>query len=513
MIYSYKELLNYITDIIKVPEFVLLTVEGGKFSNSNIGKIDDLLKNNSNETLILVLIPKNVIFTVDNNFTSIFIKNKVTNQVKIKKCIDSYYTKVISAILKKVEKLNTLNEKFSLKLIDIPTLFRDNFTKLKEIFINNNQTEFDIIAKAAKEFEEVYQLYKGQFAKVKELSETYINSLSSVLEEKVIYNEESLDKIYILNSQIIFRAIEDDSNKNKKDLVEILSEVNLYRKNLEHYYEIINIPSMFLSDTSEIENEIQKRQSFDMIYRSIMDYVENTLISNEEKRRKEFTDKMRQNNKTELYLKIIESYYKDTKIKIGVNSDSLPLVNQLKNNFEQINSFLFDSENNHKNYVDNNNISIIRNDLKKILSDNFKYEVDDNKDTIPSMIQYIYDKTKNYDVSFSNNSSLAYSIFLDDNKAFPSTGNLLKRNSSLTLNKNIGIEKIVTKFEDKVFFYDNLYDYIIKYLTKINSKHIGEIKKENPQSLGDEIERIIKENFSLKTKYTKLLLTLERIKK
>ena len=99
------------------------------------------------------------------------------------------------------------------------------------------------------------------------------------------------------------------------------------------------------------------------------------------------------------------------------------------------------------------------------------------------------------------------------NKAFPSTGNLLKRNSSLTLNKNIGIEKIVTKFEDKVFFYDNLYDYIIKYLTKINSKHIGEIKKENPQSLGDEIERIIKENFSLKTKYTKLLLTLERIKK
>ena len=513
MIYSYKELLNYITDIIKVPEFVLLTVEGGKFSNSNIGKIDDLLKNNSNETLILVLIPKNVIFTVDNNFTSIFIKNKVTNQVKIKKCIDSYYTKVISAILKKVEKLNTLNEKFSLKLIDIPTLFRDNFTKLKEIFINNNQTEFDIIAKAAKEFEEVYQLYKGQFAKVKELSETYINSLSSVLEEKVIYNEESLDKIYILNSQIIFRAIEYDSNKNKKDLVEILSEVNLYRKNLEHYYEIINIPSMFLSDTSEIENEIQKRQSFDMIYRSIMDYVENTLISNEEKRRKEFTDKMRQNNKTELYLKIIESYYKDTKIKIGVNSDSLPLVNQLKNNFEQINSFLFDSENNHKNYVDNNNISIIRNDLKKILSDNFKYEVDDNKDTIPSMIQYIYDKTKNYDVSFSNNSSLAYSISLDDNKAFPSTGNLLKKNSSLNLNKNIGIEKIVTKFEDKVFFYDNLYDYIIKYLTKINSKHIGEIKKENPQSLGDEIERIIKENFSLKTKYTKLLLTLERIKK
>ena len=513
MIYSYKELLNYITDIIKVPEFVLLTVEGGKFSNSNIGKIDDLLKNNSNETLILVLIPKNVIFTVDNNFTSIFIKNKVTNQVKIKKCIDSYYTKVISAILKKVEKLNTLNEKFSLKLIDIPTLFRDNFTKLKEIFINNNQTEFDIIAKAAKEFEEVYQLYKGQFAKVKELSETYINSLSSVLEEKVIYNEESLDKIYILNSQIIFRAIEYDSKKNKKDLVEILSEVNLYRKNLEHYYEIINIPSMFLSDTSEIENEIQKRQSFDMIYRSIMDYVENTLISNEEKRRKEFTDKMRQNNKTELYLKIIESYYKDTKIKIGVNSDSLPLVNQLKNNFEQINSFLFDSENNHKNYVDNNNISIIRNDLKKILSDNFKYEVDDNKDTIPSMIQYIYDKTKNYDVSFSNNSSLAYSIFLDDNKAFPSTGNLLKRNSSLNLNKNIGIEKIVTKFEDKVFFYDNLYDYIIKYLTKINSKHIREIKKENPQSLGDEIERIIKENFSLKTKYTKLLLTLERIKK
>ena len=246
-----------------------------------------------------------------------------------------------------------------------------------------------------------------------------------------------------------------------------------------------------------------------------MDYVENTLISNEEKRRKEFTDKMRQNNKTELYLKLIESYYKETKIKIGVNSDSsiLPLVNQLKSNLEQIHSFLFESENNHKNYVDNNNISIIRNDLKKILSDNFKYEVDDNKDTIPSMIQYIYDKTKNYDVSFSNNSSLAYSIFLDDNKAFPSTGNLLKRNSSLTLNKNIGIEKIVTKFEDIVFFYENLYDYIMKYLTKINSKHIGEIKKENPQSLGDEIERIIKENFSLKTKYTKLLLTLERIKK
>ena len=235
----------------------MFTNEGGKFSNSNIGKFDDLLKKNINETLTLVLIPKNFIFPVDNNFTSIFIKNKVNNQVKIKKCIDSYYTKVISAIIKKVERLNTVNEKFSLKLIDIPTLFKDNFTKLKEIFINNNQTEFDIIAKAAKEFEDVYQLYKGQFAKVKELSETYINSLSSILEEKVIFDEESLDKNYILNSQLIFRAIEYDSNKNKKDLVEILSEVNLYRKNLEHYYDIINIPSMFLSDTSEIENEIQ----------------------------------------------------------------------------------------------------------------------------------------------------------------------------------------------------------------------------------------------------------------
>ena len=58
MIYSYKELLNYITDIIKVPEFVLLTVEGGKFSNSNIGKIEDLIKKKSNKTRILGLIPK-----------------------------------------------------------------------------------------------------------------------------------------------------------------------------------------------------------------------------------------------------------------------------------------------------------------------------------------------------------------------------------------------------------------------------------------------------------------------
>lgn len=461
-----------------------------------------------------MLIPKKPLLTVENNYTSIFIKNKVNNQVKIKECIDSYYTKVISAILKKIEKLNTINEKYSLRLIDVPTLFKDNFTKLKNMFINNKQTEFDIIEKASKEFEDVYKLYKEQFGKVKELSENYINSISSLLEEKVIYNEEIIEKVYVLNSQIIFRAIEYDSNKNKKELVEILSEINLYRKNLEYYYDIINIPSMFLNDTNEIENEITKRRSFDMFYRKIMDYVENTLISNEEKRRKDFTDKMKQNNKTEIYLKLIESYYKETKIKEeeSAYNSVLPLLNQLQSNLEQINLFLFGNENYKQINNTDNNISIIRNDLKKILIDNFKYEIDDNKDTIPSMIQYIYDKTKNYDVSFSNNSSLAYSIFLDD-KAFPSTGNLLKRNSSLTLNKNIGIEKIVTKFEDKVFFYDNLYDYIMKYLTKINSKHIGDLRKDNPQSLGEEIERIIKDNYNLKTKYTKLLLTLERLKK
>ena len=77
--------------------------------------------------------------------------------------------------------------------------------------------------------------------------------------------------------------------------------------------------------------------------------------------------------------------------------------------------------------------------------------------------------------------------------------------SSANLNNN-AIDKIINKYEDKLYFYESLYNFIENYLIQAQMKKLlKNLNKENPKSLGIIIEYICKENFCLKNKINKLI--------
>ena len=535
---------NYIIDKLNFPEYYIISNYGDKYTQKNIDKIDTILTSNNVEDIILVLIPKNQVFQLSNADSEIFLKNKLNNQLKTKNFLNKYFEKINETLYRKIEKYTTLENKFAKLVNEIQTTFKDTFTHFKHVFpnekmLNNIQNQqcidFKVIEQSASNFSEVYPIFKAELDELLKLIQLYIDGICNNIEEKLTTNGNSIEEMKVMlnqNTQKIIYQINQDYSKTKKELIEKISEMDLLISNLEKSYSIIAIPKYFNQETQMIQMEMKKRKTFDIFFQNIMNYIQNTLLMNEEKRRNEFLEKIKVNNKNELYGKFIDLLYKEN-FMLNINNDELytngiisSLLDKINKNFENINNYLYNGNNNiskaeniEKKEQDNNqsNIDII-DELKKILIENCKVPTEELKDyhNIQSLVSLLYERTKSYSDPILNisNTSLACSIFLDDNKGLPSTGNLLKRNSSLSLNlKNIGIEKFVSKYEDIIYFYENLYDYINNYLTRVNSKELSLLNKENPQTLGDAIEKILKENINIKKKYNKLLFSLYKLKK
>jgi len=81
--------------------------------------------------------------------------------------------------------------------------------------------------------------------------------------------------------------LDDECLKSKKEIIEKLSEIIFLKSTIENNIEVINIPKIFKKEIHEIESEIQKRKEFDFIFLTITNYLNNKLLTMEEKRRKE----------------------------------------------------------------------------------------------------------------------------------------------------------------------------------------------------------------------------------
>jgi hypothetical protein len=80
---------------------------------------------------------------------------------------------------------------------------------------------------------------------------------------------------------------DDDCLKLNKEFIEKISEINLFKTNIENCLEIIYLPKIFKKEINEIENEIQKRRDFDYLFQTVTNFLNNKFLVNEEKRRKE----------------------------------------------------------------------------------------------------------------------------------------------------------------------------------------------------------------------------------
>lgn len=68
-----------------------------------------------------------------------------------------------------------------------------------------------------------------------------------------------------------------------------------------------------------------------------------------------------------------------------------------------------------------------------------------------------------------------------------------KNNNANQLNMNVEIEKFVMQYEDKIYFYDVLYEYMENFLKLKKIKFNQNIEREKPQKLGLLIESILKD--------------------
>lgn len=536
---------SYIIDVLKFPQYFIISNNGDKFTQKNVGEIDKIFSSKNTEDIILIVIPKNPIFQSSNDDSVIFLKNKLNNQKKTKDCLNKYYEKINETLYLKMEKYSSLDNKFEKLINEIQTTFKDTFIQFKKIFSNEKMLsnlqsqqciDFKVIEQSALNFSELYPLFKTELNDLFKYIQLYIDNICNSIEENLRISEGTIEEMRLMinrNTLLIYNEIINDNSKKKKELIEKLSEIDLFISNLENSYSIVTIPKYFTNETQIIQLEMKKRKTFDIFFQKIMNYIENNLLIKEEKRRKEFFERIKDNNKNELYGKFIDLLYKEN-FMLNMNNDELyineiisSLLDKINNNFESISNYLYNDNNkinkieiiDKKDKENNNQANVdINAELKKILIENCKLQIDELKDynNAKSLLNLLYEKTKSYSDPLLNisNTSLACSILLDDNKGFPSTGNLLKRNSSLSLNmKNIGIEKFVSKYEDIIYFYENLYDYINNYLIRINRKEQSLLRKENPQTLGDEIEKILKENINIKKKYNKILFSLYKLRK
>lgn len=138
------------------------------------------------------------------------------------------------------------------------------------------------------------------------------------------------------------------------------------------------------------------------------------------------------------------------------------------------------------------------------MNTNLKMKIEIEKNSVYDLLKLLNEKTKEISIDniFDNNQSLACSIILDNN--------LRRKSSDLSLynnnNNNKTVEKILNKYEDKIFFYETLYNFINIFATKTKFLKINDfLQKDNPKTLGKAIEIICKEYYGLQKKIKNIL--------
>ncbi len=81
--------------------------------------------------------------------------------------------------------------------------------------------------------------------------------------------------------------LDEQCGKLKKILLDKLSELNLFNKNIENNLENAMLPAVFKTEIVEIQNEIKKRCEFDFVFKKLISFLNDNFLVEEEKRRSE----------------------------------------------------------------------------------------------------------------------------------------------------------------------------------------------------------------------------------
>ena len=462
-------------------ENVDLNKENCFFVNNEkiINKLNFNQKNNEK----ILFIPFEIKEKIEINENNI--KNKLLNQIETKKIFTNYLKNQKNLLLNLNEKFLNSKKKFEefyclileKKLEKNIEISKKKFNHAEKI-LNNINTE---------NFLKLFPLFKNEIEnyhiEFKYLIKNYEKDINTNLLDEFELKYEKLKEEFFFNFTTLKRLFENNlNNKNEK----YLYLNNLY-KQINNEFNILNVPFIL----NENENDFYEEIKFNLIYEKFFNFIINiinNLIELEENRRKKISY---YNN--EILHKIFLIYKEIKTNEKDFNID-------LNENFSRIlNSHLNDFYNSLFN--DNINLPLclkseeINNNLKSIFN-NLKYDFDNNLNSL-ELLKILNEKTQNefnLDLNQSNTSIILDNLNLNNNS------------KSFTSLNNNAIDKIINKYEDKLYFYENLYNFVENYLIQVKMKKLlKNLNKENPKSLGIIIEYICKENYYLKNKIKKLI--------
>ena len=440
---------------------------------------------NVNNKEKILLIPFEINEKIEINENNI--KNKLLNQIETKEIFTNYLKNQKNLLLNLNEKFLNSKKKFEeFYYLILEKKLEKNIEISKKKFI---QAEKILNKINTENFLKLFPLFKNEIEnyhiEFKYLIKNYEKDININLNKEFDLKYEKLKEEFYLNFSTLKRIFENNlNNKNEK----YLYLNNLY-KQINNEFNILNIPFIL----NENENEFYEEINFNLIYEKFFNFIINiinNLIEIEENRRKKI---VYYNN--EILHKIF-LIYKEIKIKD---------FNIEIKNFNNYSNILNSHLNDFYNSLFNNNINLPLcsqqneiNDCLKNIFNNLKYEsfFNNNLNTF-ELLQILNEKTQNdfnLDLNQSNTSINLENFYNNNNNK-----------SFVNLNNN-AIDKIINKYEDKLYFYESLFNFIENYLIQAKMKKLlKNLNKENPKSLGIIIEYICKENYYLKNKIKKLI--------
>jgi hypothetical protein len=518
-----QEIIKSIQEKMKCNQFILINEKGIKIGTNNLKK--EIFSEENKLQNILVL-PK-IKFSSSNPSNEEINKN-LENQFLAKQICDNYNKKKLDQMNKKMNFFQQSIEDYNNYISIIEISYFSYFEEFKKLFSNLEDEKITNqiinIEKKTNDFKNHFPIFKSKFEKIQNSYFRIKNIFKKdINEEKILYSQDSiipypysqLIEDYQNNKLVLDKLIDNIINSNN-DFFNQINELSLLQKNLNENYQISNITINFTKKKEEIKEEIFKRKGFSTIYKFMIKYLNDVLIKNEEKRRKEFMNNII-NNGSSIYHNY-DIFFKDLMNK-DIYSDNLneekidKVIYQIKENLNYLNKIMYsDKKNENENKINNNLTFIeIKNELLNVLTDNLKVNIDDNN-SMENILNILNEKTKCFNLNDSINTtfSFVYKKKSSDDLIRTNTYNsLYQKNENdndnfVDNNINQNIENVVNKYEDIIFFYKSLFKFVQQYCERVNKKELKNLEPSKPNSLAQIIENTFKQNLFLIVKLKEL---------
>ena len=574
ILYNYQDLEKIVYSVYEIPKlkkyieqfnnYILIDKLGNEYNQSNINsKLKEIKK--GNVEFILYSNVKNEIGVNQDLFTQTSLPKKIIIQKSIKVILSRYLSakkqklyKVHTTCNNLLNKFNNLNPNNS--IVDFENYF-NNISKDNENFKNI----LAMIKQSNNKIENLRQKYNDNYITVNQIYNQTLSKFDENLlkfdfdldccEEKDLINKDinELIKIYEANSKEIkskFNIIIDDQYL-LFDLESKLNELLFFGEEINFYFNLSNIPNLFMQCKPKLDQEMTRRYYFKYIYNQIIDYFNVNFIPKEFELRKNFIkenckltpEQQMDQRSLEILGELLDivgaEQFDDlldkVKCKDSVNTNmdqniklSDILLNEIDNLQKHLDILMDDLYKKKKYFEDDKENS------KLIINDLYKDEIKKNlvslcvpEDKQSKILEIIFD-LNNYNNINANNQQISDNNIL----LFEKKENLNNSNNSLMASSfdenlsyygmkeskmsgkdvnNLTLFSSLSKVYSKpLWFYNKIYSYLNLYNEKVKRSNHKLIK--DPYSLNEYFVEVLNENINMRKKLGEICRKLKELK-